>query len=165
MARWMRQRTLNLAVQAIQLRRHFPDSHATIRKSQLTWLGKIMPSPLSAMYTVRIRYRLQERPDVDLVDPKLETRDGKRPPHLFPGDKLCLCLPNEWHGNMLLVNTIVPWAAEWLAHYEIWLATGEWCGGGVHPNLSPDRKADTEPTATSERPRGSRSWDARHRPR
>jgi len=21
----------------------------------------------------------------------------------------------------------------WLFYYEIWLATGEWCGGGVHP--------------------------------
>ena len=29
---------------------------------------------------------------------------------------------------MLIVDTIVPWAAEWLLHYEIWLATGEWFG-------------------------------------
>ena len=29
---------------------------------------------------------------------------------------------------MLIVDTIVAWAAEWLLHYEIWLATGEWFG-------------------------------------
>lgn len=165
MARWIRQSTFNLAVQAAQLRRHFPESHATIKSSLLTWVGRIVPSPLSAVYTVRIRYRLQERPDVDLVDPKLETRDGTRPPHLFPGGKLCLCLPNEWRSSMLLANTIVPWTAEWLIHYEIWLATGEWCGGGVHPNLTPERKAETAPIVTSERRRGTRSWDTRHRPR
>ena len=34
---------------------------------------------------------------------------------------------------MLLADTIVPWAAEWLMHYELWLVTGEWTGGGDHP--------------------------------
>ena len=32
---------------------------------------------------------------------------------------------------MLIATTTVPWAAEWLLHYELWLATdGTWCGGG-----------------------------------
>ena len=31
---------------------------------------------------------------------------------------------------MLIVDTIVPWTAEWLLHYEVWLATGEWLGDG-----------------------------------
>lgn len=35
---------------------------------------------------------------------------------------------------MLLAKTILPWTAEWLLHYEVWLVTGEWVGGGVHPN-------------------------------
>lgn len=38
----------------------------------------------------------------------------------------------EWKPRMKLADTIVPWAAEWLLHYELWLATGEWGGGGVH---------------------------------
>ena len=33
---------------------------------------------------------------------------------------------------MYLAETILPWASEWLAHYEGWLYTGEWKGGGVH---------------------------------
>ncbi|MYD87819.1 MAG: hypothetical protein F4018_15215 [Acidobacteria bacterium] len=28
---------------------------------------------------------------------------------------------------------IVPWTSEWLACYEIWLATGKWLGGGTTP--------------------------------
>ena len=35
---------------------------------------------------------------------------------------------------MLIADTIVPWTCEWLIHYEIWLATGEWHGGGEEPN-------------------------------
>ena len=29
-------------------------------------------------------------------------------------------------------NTIVPWIADWLYYYEVWLFTGEWEGGGIH---------------------------------
>jgi hypothetical protein len=32
-----------------------------------------------------------------------------------------------------IADTIVPWTAEWLVHYEIWLMTGEWYGGGDWP--------------------------------
>jgi hypothetical protein len=27
----------------------------------------------------------------------------------------------------------VPWLLLWLSFYELWLITGEWHGGGVHP--------------------------------
>lgn len=41
---------------------------------------------------------------------------------------------------MLIANTIVPWTSEWLFYYEIWLATGQWHGGGHSsaetPNLT-----------------------------
>jgi hypothetical protein len=39
----------------------------------------------------------------------------------------------EWTVGMSIANTIVPWTSEWLAHYEIWLATGDWQGGGEWP--------------------------------
>jgi hypothetical protein len=41
---------------------------------------------------------------------------------------------------MSIADTIVPWTAEWLVHYEIWLMTGEWYGGGDWP---PRRTATT----------------------
>lgn len=34
---------------------------------------------------------------------------------------------------MYLNATIIPWTSEWLFNYEVWLATGEWRGGGMHP--------------------------------
>jgi hypothetical protein len=32
---------------------------------------------------------------------------------------------------MLLATSIVPWLLAWLIDYELWLATGEWLGGGM----------------------------------
>lgn len=35
---------------------------------------------------------------------------------------------------MLISETIVPWASEWLFYFELWLVTKEWMGGGEHPS-------------------------------
>jgi hypothetical protein len=47
---------------------------------------------------------------------------------------LCLFDPDEgeWSHNDLIAHTTLPWAADWLACYEGWLATGRWHGGGRH---------------------------------
>ena len=34
--------------------------------------------------------------------------------------------------DMTIAKTILPWTSEWLVHYQLWLATGEWHGGGIH---------------------------------
>lgn len=61
--------------------------------------------------------------------------DGRKPPHVFneAGDPLCLfyAAAREWNSSMLIARTIVPWACEWLLHFEAWLFTGEWDGGGI----------------------------------
>jgi hypothetical protein len=42
----------------------------------------------------------------------------------------------------LVALTIIPWAAQWLVCYEIWHATGQWVGGGAHPErLDQDDKS------------------------
>lgn len=140
---WTKPKILNLAIQQAALKRQFPDSFSRIKRGELVWRGRLTPTPVSAMYTVQIEYRLSKNPDVTVCEPQLQDRDGERPPHLYrrcprnPRDRLCLYLPsaNEWHGGMLLADTVVPWASEWLLYYEIWLATGEWCGGGIHPEV------------------------------
>jgi len=47
---------------------------------------------------------------------------------------LCLFDPTakEWNPSMSIARTTVPWAARWLACYELWEATGRWHGGGRH---------------------------------
>lgn len=34
---------------------------------------------------------------------------------------------------MRLDQTIVPWTALWLYYFEQWLVSGDWHGGGQHP--------------------------------
>ena len=135
MVKWTKQKIINLAVQQLMLRKQFPDAHCRVSRSELTWVGILTPSPLSRSYRVRLRHSLSESPDVEVLDPKLERRDGKLPEHLYTGERLCLYQPRtgEWNSTMLLSETIIPWTSEWLFHYEIWLAIGEWCGGGTHP--------------------------------
>jgi len=101
----------------------------------LTWQGNLTPTPLSATYAVEVTYRLRESPRVRVVDPPIQHREGRSPPHLYEGHLLCLYLPDsgEWDAGMQLAKTVLPWASEWLLHYEVWLATGDWHGGGVHP--------------------------------
>jgi hypothetical protein len=135
---------LNLGIQQAALKARFPESFVRITRNELVWRGKLTPTPLSMTYTVQIEYRLTKNPSVTVLEPQLKSCNGERPPHLYrktrhyPTDRLCLFLPggHEWTGRLLLADTMVPWAAEWLLHYEIWLATGEWCGGGVHPGPS-----------------------------
>lgn len=61
-------------------------------------------------------------PTVRLLNPPLRCRGGERPPHLYSFERaeLCLFLPGkgEWHLDLLLVDTMVSWAAAWLLHYE-----------------------------------------------
>jgi hypothetical protein len=56
-------------------------------------------------------------------------------PHVYSSDTQYLCLhyPREkkWTESQNIAVTIIPWAAEWLFHYEIWVITGTWNGGGT----------------------------------
>jgi hypothetical protein len=75
----------------------------------------------------------------------LERPDQAGIPHMYPaGDRWpahpCLYYPGDgdWAADRPLATTIVPWLLEWLLHYEVWLTTGEWRGGGVeHAPASP----------------------------
>ena len=125
---------IGLAVQRHGLLAVFPNSQCTIHKSCLQWTGTLQPSPLSACYMVQLSYVLKFAPKVRVLDPPLQQREGRSAPHRYSNGNLCLYLPeaNEWAPHMRLVDVIVPWASEWLLHYEYWLVTGEWQGGGTH---------------------------------
>lgn len=70
-----------------------------------------------------------------IVSPILDRRGVEILPHTFFGDELCLYYGNDWEEHTPIAKTIIPWASEWLYHYEIWLFTGEWTGGGIHPGV------------------------------
>lgn len=98
--------------------------------SGLVWRGRIQPTVASRAYDVEVVYIGGEYPRVRVLDPPLETNSEGALPHFFHEGALCLHERHEWQPDMRIVDTILPWTAEWLAHYEIWLATGQWFGDG-----------------------------------
>jgi len=125
--------------QAGLLRSYFKNSYTLFEDNLLVWKGNITPTPLSQTYEVKIVYRKNKHPKVTVLDPKLTIPEGQEKlPHVHKDGTLCLYYHeyNEWNADSFIAKTIVPWASEWLYFYEIWLATGEWKGGGIEHNTS-----------------------------
>ncbi len=135
MARLPKNKSISLAIQAQNLEKMFGSRSTKIKKNKLIWYGRLTPSPLSECYDVKLTYKLKDRPRLVVISPKLERLEGERADHMYSNTEPCLYDPQkgEWNSSMLLANTIIPWTAEWLLHYEFWLATGTWSGGGRHP--------------------------------
>ncbi len=127
-------RRLTLAQQAFGLRGRFSDARIQFSPPGLVCVLDLKPTPLSRSYTVRVEYNGYSRPVVKVLSPPLEGIPGKELPHTFEDGDLCLHLHEEWGPEDLITTTIVPWASEWLLHYELWLASGgTWSGGGHEP--------------------------------
>jgi hypothetical protein len=121
-------RRLTLAQQALGLRSVFPDSKSKIKRGELTWTGRLQPCELSRIYIAKITYTYGRYPSTRILDPPLRATQTGFLPHTFRDRSLCLHDAGQWTEHMLIVDTIVPWTAEWLLHYEVWLATGQWLG-------------------------------------
>jgi hypothetical protein len=128
----MRRSGLSPAQQAFALHARFPEAKGTLKAGWLVWTAPLRPTPLSRSYRVEITYRPRQDPRVRVLD-SLETREGRSLPHIYSDGTLCLHQPGDWMDKMFIADSTVPWTAEWLANYEIWLATGDWHGGGQWP--------------------------------
>ena len=95
-----------------------------IHTNRLIWKTTLQPSELSLAYVVS-------------PNPLALADGAQRLPHVYDHVKQQLCLyygpAREWTPDKMIADTIVPWASEWLLHYEFWLVTGIWHGGGIHP--------------------------------
>ena len=143
---------LTIRKQVDAMRRDWP-CFRTIHRSRWVarWEGQVQP--LCQPYTVQIELHRQHRKDdrhrtpplVTIINPLLRRRSENPDepiPHHYPNRNcperpfLCLHYPvtGEWNPKRRISMTIVPWTIDWLACYEGWLATGEWTGGGIHPD-------------------------------
>jgi len=146
--RYLKTKKIQLIQQAAALRSAYPEGECDIEKrKKLLWDGKVRPTPISQEYTVSLTWELGWAPKVWIIGDKLQKLDDSNFPHIFEIDKakkmvrLCLYRYQEFSSYKYLSKTIIPWTIEWLYFYEIWLATGEWCGGGDHPKAG-DKKDD-----------------------
>ena len=130
---------LSLAQQYLLLKRDFPDGTGEIGGGRIIWRQPIQPTPISRGYQLRLCYTLTASPKTTIERPCLvELANNKRIPHLYKQDpaQLCLYQPayREWSPERLLSKTVIPWAVLWLFYFEDWLSSGEWKGGGEHPD-------------------------------
>lgn len=110
-----------------------PQFRLASRGGRFVWRGTLRPTPMSAIYTVRLEYTFGLFPQVFVVDPPLRTRGDDPIPHRYGSGALCLYTPGGWSSRDYIATTIIPWTALWLYYYELWHITGEWLGGGEHP--------------------------------
>ena len=95
-------------------------------------------------YKIRIDYHSIGSPDVYVVSPVINMRSpleihtfGLKFHGAYNKELPCLCLTHydsdKWNSSILLTESYIPWAIEWTEFYELWLLTGVWYGGGIHP--------------------------------
>ena len=96
-------------------------------------------SALSNTYHVRMEGKALSFPDVWVSEGAVERcEELEKVPHQFGCEydpkRIKVCLQkDDWSPRSSLSRTAVPWTMEWLFFFEIWMTTGEWCGGGIHP--------------------------------
>ena len=81
-------------------------------------------------------YRDLVSPDARILCPKIEP---KRELHFYKTGNLCLYDWREqpWQDKWHLADTVIPWTAEWLLYYEIYLLTGKWLGkSAIHGEVT-----------------------------
>jgi hypothetical protein len=110
--------------------KHFPAFRCRLNRGLLECTGDIRPTDESESYTVRVSLTEWGIPAVRVVKPHIEHQPGI---HMYRNGTLCLYHPptQPWSGAYDLHKTIVPWTAEWLVYYELFLSEGKWLGPEV----------------------------------
>ncbi len=84
----------------------------------------------SECYTLRVSLTEWGIPAVRVVKPAIAYNPAI---HMYRNGTLCLFHPptQPWSGAYDLHKTIIPWTAEWLVYYELYLTEGKWLGPEV----------------------------------
>ncbi len=98
--------------------------------------GLITPSIGCATYRIQISYAQAGIPEVRIKDPQITPSATI---HMYRNGRLCLYNPEEtpWKSSDNLHEKSIPWAAEWLVFYELYLLCGKWLGPEA-PHLAQD---------------------------
>lgn len=141
-------RIFSVHEQGAGVRQVCPNFNYSVTKGELIGHGSMHPSPLCNRYRFTLSYRVGENPKVTIMGPRLRCRaDQSDIPHTYGPDEPCLFRPGvDWSESVSIGTTVIPWLATWLFYYEIWHATGEWHGGGVHPEVAASTAIAKEPT-------------------
>lgn len=146
------QRPRSLGAQVARMGARWPQFAFRRRNSMVSWRGPLRG--FQKEYRVEVLWDIQgaAKPYVYLQEPTLQPREGGtfgEIPHLIFYSEhpelsgLCLFDPDgsEWSNKLLIADTTIVWAAEWLLYYELWHIDGVWRGGGVGPESIAEARA------------------------
>lgn len=120
-------KSVTLDIQKYNIEQSFPEFKFFKNNKESYWIGKIQPTESSSIYTIKIIYKYKKSPKVFVKKPTILQNS----PHVYSDGSLCLYYPYDKNYNnkqSIIADTIIPWTAEWLYFYEIWLETGIWWG-------------------------------------
>lgn len=143
--RYFKSKGMSIALQMAIMKQTYSHFRCVSAKNSVEWTGTIRPTAMSEEYEVRIQYKYGDTPKVWVVRPQIKRRSSEEPiPHIYPSNRLCLYLPGtgQWTRQKSVADTIIPWTALWLYHYEVWHTTGEWLGGGHGTPKCEDEEAE-----------------------
>jgi hypothetical protein len=135
---YIKEKDKKIVEQAYSITNKYPAFNVQFDYQKLKVVGELQPTSRSGKYIVEIKYQLKQLPKIQVIEPKLVINyNGDKIPHVYLGNKLCLYRPkyNEFTDKNFISETIIPWTSLWLYYYEVWHITGEWLGGGEHPNV------------------------------
>jgi hypothetical protein len=114
-------------IQKALIEKHFPCFNCKLRCGHLKCEGQITPSEGCATYRVQISYKQGGAPEVRIKEPHMIPSASI---HMYSSGALCLYQPAEdpWKSSDDIHRKIIPWAAEWLVFYELYLIYGKWLG-------------------------------------
>ncbi|ADB40837.1 nucleotidyltransferase domain-containing protein [Spirosoma linguale] len=98
-----------------------------LENGKLVAEGWIQPHELCGPYKVKIEYLPGMAPWVYIINPVIEPHPAI---HMYSDRSLCLHFADDhrWTDRTRIAETTVPWIAEWLVCYEVWLLTDTWIG-------------------------------------
>ena len=134
-------RRISPAQQLANLKIRYDNVKGSMGRDSFSCYIPVRPTALSEEYVLRMHFEMKPKWKIVVYvhSPKpLKKAKGETTlPHVYDSNAQKLCLfrssKNEWNPKMLLSDSVVHWAVEWLYFYEIWLCTGELLGGGEHP--------------------------------
>jgi hypothetical protein len=115
------------AIQKALVEKHFVSVRCRLRHRHLKCEGVIVPSEDCAAYHVSIPYKQDNVPDVRITKPEIVPSQEI---HMDANGTLCLYKSTDdpWKPSDNILENIIPWTAERLVFYELYLLEGKWLG-------------------------------------
>lgn len=142
-----KKKPVTLAQQHFLIRKRYGSAviNSSIKRNDLNCLIRVKPTEDSREYELTVKCKSNKSPQAYLINQGILFSQNDNLPHVYECKyysekkefiRLCLYYPitEEWTNDMMIADTFIPWAIEWLYYYEIWRMTGKWLGGGHHGN-------------------------------